>query len=214
VLERLLALDGFDFLGHVTEAGWRSYVDGIARRLDVAPGQSIFDVGCGAGAFLYPFYEGGHPVAGLDYAASLLRAARIAMPGVQFTQGEAAALDPASRYDVVVASGVFLYFPDYAYAAETLRHMVAKASKAVAVLDVPDLALRDGTERERRRALGAEEYARRYHGLPHLYFEQAWFARALADLPHTVRVEQQRIAGYRHNDFRFNVFIALGGDGA
>ena len=80
-LAELLALDGFDILGGVTLAAFRAHGDYLAVEMDLRAGETIFDVGCGAGAFLYPFHEQGHGVGGLDYAANLVQIAATAMPG-------------------------------------------------------------------------------------------------------------------------------------
>src|SRR5207244_9536006 len=53
---------------------------------------------------------------------------------------EAIDLSPEPSYDVVLSFGVFLYFPDAAYAAAVARRMVAKARRTVGILDVNDAA--------------------------------------------------------------------------
>ncbi|MGH9467943.1 MAG: class I SAM-dependent methyltransferase, partial [Terriglobales bacterium] len=109
-LARLLAADGFDTgFGTMPEAAWRDYVMRCAARLDLRPGDSLFEVGCGAGALLYPLAEHGCRVGGIDYSAALIAAARAALPDGDWRCAEAGAPLPAA--DFVVASGVFLYFP-------------------------------------------------------------------------------------------------------
>src|SRR5256885_3503728 len=66
-----------------------------------------------------------------------------------------------------------------AYAEEVIARMAAKALRAVAVLDVPDVARRDEAEAFRRGVLGAEAYERRYRGLEHRYFGRPRIAAAL-----------------------------------
>ena len=81
-------------------------------KLLISAGDSIFEVGCGAGAFLYPFYQMGHRVAGIDYAQNLVHLAATVMPAAEIRLGEATALPTQQSYDVVVSNGVFLYFAD------------------------------------------------------------------------------------------------------
>jgi hypothetical protein len=45
-------------------------------RLGIRSGDTVYELGCGAGAFLYPLWQRGVKVGGLDYSSSLLDAAR------------------------------------------------------------------------------------------------------------------------------------------
>ena len=208
-LAELLALDGFDILGGVTVAAFRAHCDYLAVEMDLRAGETIFDVGCGAGAFLYPFHEQGHGVGGLDYAANLVQIAATAMPGADVQHGEAAMLESEPPFDAVVAHGSFLYFPDHAYAAAVLQRMVRKARRHLAILDVPDQERQAEALAARQATLGPEEYARKYSGLDHLNFERDWFAKTLSAVDCTITVKQQSMPGYLHNPYRFNVFVHL-----
>ena len=202
----LIELDGFD-RGIVTEDSWVAGVRDTARRLGLHPGDSVYEVGCGAGAFLYDLYGQGYQVGGLDRSATLLGHARQMMPGGRFTRADAADLDTGEQWDAVVAFSVFFYFPDYEYARQVIGRMGRKARKAVAILDVPDLAVRDAAEAHRAELAGGQEaYARRYAGLPHLYFDRAWVAGALEECGLSgVQADDQWFPGYDNGGYRFNV---------
>src|SRR5271154_1679027 len=79
-LTQLLHADGYDAFGAITPTAWTEYVRRISSRLVLRAGDSIFDLGCGAGAFLWPLREKGHPVGGLDYSTRQITRARKAMP--------------------------------------------------------------------------------------------------------------------------------------
>lgn len=208
LLERLMEADGLDTgFGSVTEAAWREFVMRTAGTLGLGRGSRVFEVGCGAGAFLYPLYEAGCSVGGLDQSAALIRYATEAMPDGQWTQGDASTLDPAEGWDVVVACGVFMYFADPGYARGVIARMAAKATRAVAILDVPDAAVRDSAMAFRRGAMGEAEYAAKYRGLDHQFYERSWMERMLIEVGATgVRIEDQRVTGYQNARFRFNAF--------
>jgi len=152
----------------------------------------------------------GCQVAGLDGSAALIGYAQKHLPRGQWTLGDAADLDPQPRYDFVVSSGVFLYFPSLDYARAVLERMAQKARTGLLILDVPDCACRDAAIAERMRIAG-DDYNRRYRGLDHLYYERSWFQEALASLGicRTV-VRDQSIEGYINGQYRFNVFAWLG----
>lgn len=211
LLERLMAADGLDTgFGSVTEAAWRAFVARTAKTLGLDQGSRVFEVGCGAGAFLYPLYEDGCVVGGLDQSAALVGYASAAMPEGQWTQGDASALEPSEAWDVVVACGVFMYFPDPGYARGVIARMAAKATRAIAILDVPDVARREDAMAFRRGSMGEAEYEAKYRGLEHQFYDRSWMKRVLIEVGATdVRIEDQQVSGYQNARFRFNAFATL-----
>ncbi len=208
-LAQLIAIDGFNspFGGLNETAHWLQYLDSLRCKLPILAGDSIFEVGCGAGAFLYPFYQAGQRVAGIDYAPNLIKLAAAVMPKAEIRCGDATQLPLRQRYDVVVSNGVFLYFADYEYAACVLRRMVQTASKSVGIFDVPDLAKQEAALAHRIATIGAAEYAENYRGLDHLYYDRDWFVQTLAGENIAITIEDQCIESYGNSPYRFNVFI-------
>ena len=207
-LAELIAADGFDHgAGKIDVAAWEQYAQLVAGWMKLAPGDSLFDVGCGAGAFVYPFFRSGHRVGGIDYSENLVAGARRAMAGMDFSAAEARDLDETTAYDLVVSNSVFHYFPDLAYAELVLRKMIAKARKTVAVLELPNLDLREEAEQARAAALPPGEYEERYRGLRHQYYSKKWIQDLGAVHGWRVQVLDQQIDGYGNNRFRFNAFF-------
>jgi SAM-dependent methyltransferase len=213
-LAALMAADGLDTgFGSVGEESWVRCVRHVEELLRLRPGDSVFEVGCGAGAFLYDLYGRGYDVAGVDRSAALVGYAAEAMPRGRFAVGDAAALDRDPPADAVVSFGVFMYFPSLDYARSVVEAMVARSSGAVAILDVPDRA-REAEAVALRQATvgGAEAYAARYAGLDHLYYDRGWLAQALIDCGLVdVQVAGQEMAGYENARFRFNAWGFLPG---
>jgi trans-aconitate methyltransferase len=119
----------------------------VAETLDIGPGTRVFEVDCGDGAFLFPLHENGYIVGGIDGDPDAIAAAIAAMPDGIFQVGRAADLDPAVPWDVVICrsfsglSAVALAkadAPDTDYMRGLLARMFAKATHAIAVLDVPE----------------------------------------------------------------------------
>ena len=109
----------------------------VAETLDIGPGTRVFEVDCGDGAFLYPFYMNGYIVGGSDSDPAMIEAALAVMPEGLFTVGRASALDPAVPWDAVVCrswSGA----PDQDAMRGLLARMFAKATHAIALLNVPE----------------------------------------------------------------------------
>ena len=109
----------------------------VAETLDIGPGTRVFEVDCGAGDFLVPLHQNDFIVGGIDGDPDAIARAIAAMPDGIFQVGTATALDPAVPWDVVVCRS-FSGAPDDGYLRGVLARMFAKATHAIAVLDVPD----------------------------------------------------------------------------
>ncbi|HWI16776.1 MAG TPA: methyltransferase domain-containing protein [Vicinamibacterales bacterium] len=211
VLERLMAADGLDTgFGNVTEEAWREFSLGVADRVGAKAGTRVYEVGCGAGAFLLPWHERGCAVGGLDQSPALIAFASEAMPGGEWMVADATAVPTDRRAEVVLACGVFMYFPDHAYARDVLAKMIAKSAGHLLVLDVPDRERQDAAMAFRRGSLGEAEYEEKYRGLDHLFFDRLWMRDTLGALGASdVEIEDQRVRGYQNAQFRFNVFARV-----
>jgi trans-aconitate methyltransferase len=117
----------------------------VAETLDIGPGTRVFEVDCGRGEFLLPLHQNGYIVGGIDADAHAIRDASAALPNSVFQVGTASALDPAVPWDVVVCRSLAAK-DDLSTAAlakaDHLRglvaRMLAKATHAIALLDVPE----------------------------------------------------------------------------
>jgi trans-aconitate methyltransferase len=209
VLSDLILADGFNTgFGDLTIEAWSGFVTRICNSMRLVAGDSLFDVGCGSGAFLYLPYLNGVTVGGVDYATSQIARAQRAMPKGTFAVGEAVTVDTSNRFDVVMSCAVFLYFDSLDYAREVIQRMRRKAIRAVAILDIPDAATAETALAHRQEVLGGPEaYSRRYAGLDHQVYDRDWFAEIMQDAGLVdIRVESQDIAGYENGRFRFNAF--------
>jgi|RhiMethySRZTD1v2_1073278.scaffolds.fasta_scaffold2363777_1 hypothetical protein len=122
-----------------------SLVEHVAEILDIGPGTRVFEVDCGHGEFLFPLHQNGYIVGGIDQDRGAIEAAIAAMPDGLFQIGAASSLDPAVPWHVVVcrlsrteSRGSFTGAPDLDYMRGVLARMFAKATHAIALLDVPD----------------------------------------------------------------------------
>lgn len=207
LLTRLMHADGYlSGFSPSSEASFRRFVAAVMTRTGMAPGESVFEIGCGAGAFLLPLVEAGLEVGGLDYAAAQVELARASLPGDRWVTAEASDYD-AQPVDHVVSNGVFLYFPDLDYAERVLVKAMGAARRSIAILDTPDVATRDASEAYRRNTMGEDEYREAYAGLEHLYFERDWFARLADEHDWDCFVEDQDLEGHPQARFRFNAFL-------
>ncbi len=205
---QLLAADGFDTgFGDIETESWQQFVRYWAAKLNAGAGTCVFEVGCGAGAFLFEMHRLGCQVGGIDQATTLVDIARTAIPGGRFEVADAADL-PLAPADVVVSFSVFQYFRSLAYARTVLERMAGKARAALAVLDLPDIARREESLAARiASAGGPAAYSDRYGGLDHLHYGRDWVERALRSCGLThVRTADQNLPRYANGSFRFNAW--------
>jgi trans-aconitate methyltransferase len=113
-----------------------SLAEHVAEILDVGPGTRVFEVDCGRGDFLLPLHQNGYIVGGIDGDPDAIKDAIAAMPDGVFQIGSATALDPAVPWHVVVCRS-FAGAPDLDYMRGLLARMFAKATHAIALLNVP-----------------------------------------------------------------------------
>jgi trans-aconitate methyltransferase len=116
--------------------GWK-LAEHVAETLDIGPGTRVFEVDCGDGQFLLPLHENGFIVGGIDGDPDAIAEAIAAMPDGIFQVGMATALDPGVPWHVVVCRSL-AGAPDTDYMRGLLARMFAKATHAIALLDVPD----------------------------------------------------------------------------
>jgi hypothetical protein len=114
------------------------FAEHVAETLDIGPGTRVFEVDCGGGDFLIPFHENGYIVGGSDGDPAAIARALEAMPEGIFQLGLASSLDPAVPWHVVICRS-FSGAPDVDYMRGVLARMFAKATHAIALLDVPEV---------------------------------------------------------------------------
>ena len=156
------------------------YVEYVAETLDIGPGTEVFEVACGAGEFLIPLHDNGYLVGGVDANPALIAIAQAARPDGRFTAGFLTELDPTQPWQVVLCR-TFGSFPDVDYARGVLARMTAKATHAVAILNLPE-----------------DRYDRR------------WLLRAFAEIGvSAVQIEESKFQDAGNADPRLNVFARL-----
>ncbi len=208
MLEKLLTANGYDSVfGKMAVTPFMDYINRIRTELGIAEKDTLYEVGCGAGAVLYPFYTQGHVVSGLDYSRPLIALAASAMPDMAFHVGEADQLAVAQKFDTVLSCGAFIYFEGYDYAEKVIMRMVQKAKKTIGIFDISDLALKSEAETLRRKSMGAEAYDQKYQGMEHLYYPQSFFKDAARASGCKIRIFTQSIKGYKNSSYRYNVVM-------
>jgi hypothetical protein len=208
ILENLIIADGFDGgsgTGKISVEDWQEYINWLNQYLDIKPEDTIFEVGCGCGAFLQCFYNKNHIVSGIDYSQSLIEIAKKIMPDMDFSVNEALNLNTTKKYDIVCANSIFFYFPDYEYSRKVLDKMYEKSDRIIGVFDIPNMKIKNACEKERRSLI--ENYDEKYNGLDHLYFDKEWFLTYSEERKCNLIFLDQKIHNYGNSKYRFNCIL-------
>lgn len=171
---------GFDFFGKGTTVlveefyNEYNYLKKILRLNGKA--ESVFEVGCGSGANLYFFIKDGFKVGGMDYSKNLLEIAKKVLSKDNVEElifDEAINLPVDKKYDAVISSGVFQYFPSLDYAEKVLDKMLAKTKKSIGICRF----LKEETKEEYLKFLKKNnpDYEERYKNLDKLFLSQEFF---------------------------------------
>lgn len=203
VLRQLLRMGGYDSkTATLSLDDFREEMRYVAASIGLRAGQSVYEVGCGAGAALRCLRGLGAVVGGLDYSAGLARIARDVLGTFDIATLEAAQLPVDPSFDHVLSVGAFLYFPSPAYADEALRRMVAKARSTVSVIDINDLAGRDHALASRRLAQGDGP-----PGPAQLFLARDFFHDFAERHDCSIHIDECTVTSSVNSGYRYNAFL-------
>ena len=207
ILEMLIKADGFDNgAGSFSIDDWFIYTKDFFEKLGIKKNDSIYDVGCGSGAFVYPLYLRSHKVGGVDYSMILVDLAKTIMPSCYFTCDEAINIDD-TKYDFVISHSVFHYFKNLDYAKEVIVKMIEKANKKIGIFDINDKEKEDIYHRIRMGSINKEEYKIKYEELEHMFYDKSWFKGIAKEFNLKIEIFDQTFENYSNAPLRFNVIM-------
>ena len=208
ILETLIKADGFDSgAGSFTLKNWKTYTQDFYNILSIKSNESVFDIGCGSGAFLYPLNLSSIKVGGIDYSSPLIDFANRVMKNCDFQQIEASKMDFKIKYDFVISHSVFHYFKDLEYAEDIIEKMLLKSTKRIGIFDINDKSKKSEYDEVRMGKMNKHEYAKKYEGLDHLFFEKKWFEEIAKKYGVEIKIFDQKFKGYSNSKLRFNVIM-------
>ena len=203
----LKRLNGYDVMGGgVPLDSFLNFHAGLIELLDLTPGKSVYEVGCGAGANMYLMQREGMIVGGADYAEGLIETARAVVPDArELSAMEAANIPTEEKYDAVYSCGVFSYFPDHAYATRVLEHMVEKSTHAIGITELHDRTKRQNYLTFRRANI--PNYDECYEGLGRLFFRREFFEDFAREHDLRIVFPALQMANYWNTPFIFTCFM-------
>lgn len=210
IFEQLLLIDGFDLEGGLPIESWIEYHKNIKNELALKSGDSVFEVGCGAGAQLFMFEREGLKVGGLDYSEKLLSIQKQVLPDDKMIErilDEATNLPTDIKYDAVFCVAVFIYFESLDYAKRALENMLAKAKHRIGILDVYDESLKEDCLAYRRKNI--PNYDERYKNLDKLFIPKKFFENFAKENNLEVWFRKNELEGYGNSPFTYHCYMSI-----
>jgi SAM-dependent methyltransferase len=130
-------------LDWVQRAVYRPEQDAVLDALRAEGARRVLDLGCGTGQLAHRLrlVGAGLQVVGCDFSAGMLRQARTGDRAVDWVQGDAMRLPfAAARFDAVVSTQAFHWFPDRAAALHEVARVLRPGGCLVLTLVRPALA--------------------------------------------------------------------------
>lgn len=208
ILETLIKADGFDSgAGIFTTGDWLLYVNELYAKINIMKNDSIYEIGCGSGAFIYPLFLEKYKIGGLDFSKKLLSLSKMMMPDMCFEHKEAINIDTDKTYDIVLSHSVFQYFDDLDYCKKVIEKMINKSKRKIVILDINDESKKKKYHKIRMGNMSQKEYEEKYEGLEHLFHSKSWFEEIAKEFNLKVNIFDQSFSKYANSNLRFNVIL-------
>lgn len=199
----------------LVEPLFRPWAERLLDRAELTPTVSVLDVACGTGIVARLAHRrraGAGKVVGVDVSAPMLEVAREIEPGVEWREGDAAALPVRAdeRFDRVLCQQGIQFFADRQAAARELRRVTASDGVLVAAVWRPaeempvfhalqKVAERHvGPVRDQRHAFGDREALERLlsdGGFRDAHVDEASLVSRFADGAEFVRMNAMALVG-------------------
>jgi len=211
-LKDLINLNGYDsHSAKISTKEWYKYTNFFVNKFKLKPPNSILDIGCGSGAFLYPFYKKNISCYGLDYSSSLIKICKKNMPKGNFYASEASNLKKLKKYnfDFIFISSVFQYFPNLAYAKKVIKQLkfISKQNTKIFILDVPDTNKQNRWIKYIKEVIGYRSYMAQYGNLKHYWYNRKTLKNIIQKENFKVKIFDQKLIKKPNSKFRFNAFV-------
>ena len=174
-LEELININGFDTsVGGYTPKEWLLMINSFVKLLNLKSNSDIYEIGCGAGTFLYSIKKIiDVNCYGIDYSSSLINIAKILLRDSEFIVSEAKSMPSfQKKFDIIFAHSVFHYFPSQNYAFDVIKkaNKLLKPGGKFCLLDLNDKKYKKESIQIRINSFSNDqEYKKVYKGLDHLF---------------------------------------------
>lgn len=212
--KKLLEMNGWDTgVSSFSINDWKRFINSIIEKFRISHKDNIFEIGCGSGAFLIPFYKKNINCFGSDYSIKFVKICKKLMKKGVFIKSEANNLKKFKKYkfDYIFIHSVFQYFENINYARQVLYQIkeISQKNTIIFILDIPDLEKKKYWEKDIINSIGKDEFRKKYSILRHQFYKFSFFKTfcekndlSLTNIP---KIKLKK----KSSKYRFNLMIKL-----
>ena len=178
--------------------------------IDLNP-QNILEIGCGNGSVLYPFYQLGKSVFGIDYVEKSIEIAKKVMPKGNFECSQANNISFEETFDLILSNSVFQYFDNLDYAKDVIKCCLSKLNRNgnLIITDLPNANMEKEFSLYRMKEMGLsqKEWDQRYAEVKHLNYDLNDLKAFVEKLGFRYKYISPSKYTSKHQAFKFDIWI-------
>ena len=208
----LLEMNGWDTgVSSFSINDWKKFINSIIRKFKINNKNNIFEIGCGSGAFLLPFYKKNINCFGTDYSTKFINNCRKLMKKGVFIKSEANNLKKFRKYnfDFIFIHSVFQYFDNITYARQVMNQLknISKKHTFIFILDIPNLKKKNIWKKDIIRLIGEDEFKKKYSKLKHQFYSISFFEKFCKQNDFIMYKFSNLKLKKQSSKYRFNIMI-------
>ena len=211
-LKDLITLNGHQSpTSDVKVKDWIKYTNYFIKRFNIKKKDNILEIGCGAGAFLLPFFKKKINCFGIDFSKELIKHSKKNLKSSNFYVGEATNLKRLKQrdYSYIFANSLFQYFPTEGYAKRVLNEIFSLANDKTKIflLDIPDKKKYKNWEMSVIRNTGKKNFSQKYKKAKHRFYEKNFFLQYCKSKGYKIKITAQNLIKKENSKFRYNIIL-------
>lgn len=208
----LLILNGWDTnLSKFSVKSWKNFVNYFIYKNKINKSHTILEIGCGAGAFLLPFYKKNIKCYGIDNIINFIKICKNFMPEAKFYNAEANNLKIIEKikFDFIFCHSIFQYFPSKKYAYQVLKEVLRFKTKEnkIYILDIPDNKKKKNYISQLKKQIGKRKYKEKYSKNMHQFYNYEYFAKIVKMNNYKIKKLTKNLLNKKTSRYRFNLII-------
>ena len=212
--KNLLEMNGWDTgVSSFSIQDWKKFINMIIKKFQITKTDNVFEIGCGSGAFLLPFYKKNINCFGTDYSTKFIKNCKKLMKKGVFIKSEANNLKKFKKYkfDYIFIHSVFQYFDNTKYADQVMSQLreIAQKGTKIFILDVPNLKKKKVWKKDMIKAIGKIEFDKKYSNFKHLFYPISFFKKFCKKNNFSLSNILKFKLNKKSSKYRFNLMIKI-----